>query len=316
MGFLPGPNSSYLRFLENQDEDRVIYIFGSGTDSATAMYRTMPVSAAVNLAVGIPLVYAGQEVGRGIGISNFDQRRRGVITWNTYATATLMPHYQKLAQIKKQFSCFSTQKMVRIPTSSSSVYAYTRPMAGLNGFVVVNIDGAPFTGSVTLSSVSSPPSAEGISDGVSYVATDLYNGSATSSVVFTGGVVSIPISLSAYGTAVYVLADSAKNLELPSLTGAEDNEVERLPLSFALEQNYPNPFNPATTIRYDLPQNTHVKLSIFDVLGRQVSVLVDDEMQAGRYEVAWAPQTTASGIYFYRISAGRFMHVKKMLFLK
>ena len=100
----------------------------------------MCISTAVNLAVGMPEVYAGQEVGRGYGISDYDSRRRGGINWGAYAGHLLMPHYQKLAQIRKQFACFTTQQMVKVGASSSSIYAYTRPAQGLNGVVIANLD--------------------------------------------------------------------------------------------------------------------------------------------------------------------------------
>lgn len=89
-----------------------------------------------------------------------------------------------------------------------------------------------------------------------------------------------------------------------------------LPTAFALNQNYPNPFNPSTVIAYDLPQSSHVKIDIYNVLGQHVSNLIDMEMDAGSHQVVFDGSSYASGIYFYRISARDFSETKKMVMLK
>ncbi|MBP1656402.1 MAG: hypothetical protein H6Q31_1003 [Bacteroidetes bacterium] len=89
-----------------------------------------------------------------------------------------------------------------------------------------------------------------------------------------------------------------------------------VPVAFSLEQNYPNPFNPSTTIRFDLPNASPVRLSVFDVLGREVSVLVNDQIAAGVHEVSFDAKQFASGMYVYRLQAGNFVQTRKMLFLK
>jgi cyclomaltodextrinase / maltogenic alpha-amylase / neopullulanase len=321
MGFLPGPNSFFVRFLENHDEDRVIYLFGTGVDSMTAMQRTMPVGTAVQLAVGMPMVYAGQEVGRGLGISDNLERRRGKISWNTVFAPTLMPHYQKLAQIRKQFVPFSVQQMVRVNSSVSGVYAYTRPYPGLNGIVVANLEGVPRSADVTLTAFTSPPSVQGVVNGVTYFATDLYNGNAVDTIVFTGGNATLTVDLPAYGSAVFVLDDKIHALQLPPLTGVDDADPATVPDKFTLDQNYPNPFNPTTTIRFQLPQSSDVVLTIYDLLGREVAKLVEGEMNVGVHVAEWDGRRSdgmhaGSGVYFYRLKAGSFTQVKKMLLLK
>jgi len=89
-----------------------------------------------------------------------------------------------------------------------------------------------------------------------------------------------------------------------------------IPSQFQLFQNYPNPFNPTTTIRFLLPQRSHVTLKVFDVLGREVATLVDGEMEAGEHTVIYNAKDLASGVYFYRLQAGNFVEQKKMLLLK
>jgi Secretion system C-terminal sorting domain len=89
-----------------------------------------------------------------------------------------------------------------------------------------------------------------------------------------------------------------------------------IPKVFSLYQNYPNPFNPATTIKFDLPKAAYTKLTIYDVLGREVLILVDKKMDAGSYSVIWNASSYASGTYIYKIEAGDYTNVKKMIFVK
>jgi len=89
-----------------------------------------------------------------------------------------------------------------------------------------------------------------------------------------------------------------------------------IPLKYELSQNYPNPFNPVTKISYDLPKSGLVKLMVYDILGREIKNLVNEFKQAGRYTVEFDGSYFASGVYFYRIQAGDFMGVKRMLMIK
>ena len=88
------------------------------------------------------------------------------------------------------------------------------------------------------------------------------------------------------------------------------------PLTFTLEQNYPNPFNPSTNIKYSVPENGFVKLSVYNLVGKEVKVLVNGQVNAGFYEIGFDATTLPSGIYFYRIQAGSFVETKKMVLLK
>ncbi len=104
-------------------------------------------------------------------------------------------------------------------------------------------------------------------------------------------------------------------------TSVESNSLS--PLSFRLEQNYPNPFNPTTTIEYSIPyvraknfSPHHVQLKIYDILGREVATLVNGKQTAGHYRVLFDASKLASGVYFYRLTAGKYSFVRKMIFQK
>ena len=94
-----------------------------------------------------------------------------------------------------------------------------------------------------------------------------------------------------------------------------------MPATFTLHQNFPNPFNPITTLRYDLPSNALVTLSIYDMLGREVAQLVNITQQAGFKSVQWdgsdsMGKPVSAGVYLYQIQAGEFVQTKKMVLLK
>ncbi|MCF7922096.1 MAG: ice-binding family protein [Candidatus Marinimicrobia bacterium] len=93
-------------------------------------------------------------------------------------------------------------------------------------------------------------------------------------------------------------------------------DAEMLPDGFNLSQNFPNPFNPSTTISYQLPANGQVSLTITDMLGREVSVLVNDVQVAGHHQIVWDAQNVASGTYIYRLEAGSHVSVKQLVLLK
>jgi hypothetical protein len=97
--------------------------------------------------------------------------------------------------------------------------------------------------------------------------------------------------------------------------------VETVPVEFGLQQNYPNPFNPSTMITFAVPQEANVTVQVYDITGKLVSTLVDTKMAAGHHNVEWTGTDSnglrvATGIYFYKMTAGSFVQTKKMLFAK
>ena len=105
-------------------------------------------------------------------------------------------------------------------------------------------------------------------------------------------------------------------LVVGNFIGIEKNQ-NSIPTAYSLDQNYPNPFNPSTVIFYSLPRQSLVSMKVYDVLGRQVSSIINNEMKpAGNYNVTFKAENLPSGVYYYRISAGDFTDVKKMIILK
>ncbi len=120
---------------------------------------------------------------------------------------------------------------------------------------------------------------------------------------------------------LYDFLDEAPDLGALEVDVQDLMNLPQLPLQFALHQNYPNPFNPSTTIRYDLPAPAHVKLELYNLLGQRVSLLLDKRVEAGYQQVIWdgrngAGNLIASGMYFYRIQAGDFRKVRKMMLIR
>ena len=102
---------------------------------------------------------------------------------------------------------------------------------------------------------------------------------------------------------------------LSNLTDVENLSAD-VPTHFILEQNYPNPFNPSTTIRYELPKSANVTLKIFNTLGQEIAVLVNERKEAGSYQVTWNGGQFPSAVYFYRLRAGSFIETRKLILQK
>jgi len=98
--------------------------------------------------------------------------------------------------------------------------------------------------------------------------------------------------------------------------GEGEKEEKIIPREFSLYQNYPNPFNLETVIEFDIPEVTDVKLEVYDVLGRKVKTILDDRLEVGRYRVRFNGSGLSSGVYFYRLEAGKYVGVKKMVLVK
>jgi hypothetical protein len=119
------------------------------------------------------------------------------------------------------------------------------------------------------------------------------------------------IKSDAYGAYVYKITVTQPQ----TVTGIKETG-ENIPAGFNLEQNYPNPFNPSTRISYQLPNASRVSLKVYDMLGREVSTLVNNEQNAGYHEVMFDGSKLSSGVYFFRMQAGNYYSTKKMVLMK
>jgi hypothetical protein len=133
-----------------------------------------------------------------------------------------------------------------------------------------------------------------------------YNGSGTPDLCII--LIQVTINQSIGGVA-YV-----DDLQFGGVTSIETDDNELIPSEFELQQNYPNPFNPSTTIKFNIPHQSDVRLELFDVVGQKVATLISDNLFAGSYSYTWSrPAGLASGVYVYRLQTSDFVATRKMI---
>jgi len=115
-----------------------------------------------------------------------------------------------------------------------------------------------------------------------------------------------------YGTVYY---DAVTIVDSPGASNIP-NKTDKIPDTYNLGQNYPNPFNPLTVINFQLPKSNYVELAIYNMLGQKIATLVSARKEAGNHSVQYNAQNLPSGLYYYRIKAGKFSQIKKMILLK
>jgi hypothetical protein len=109
---------------------------------------------------------------------------------------------------------------------------------------------------------------------------------------------------------------SGKITKVTGIPVGVENEIKSFPKEYNVSQNYPNPFNPTTKIKFQIVEQGNVSLKVFDILGKEVATLVNEELSAGTYEATFDASGLTSGIYFYRLEAGSFVETRKMIYLK
>ncbi|MDZ7303599.1 MAG: alpha-amylase family glycosyl hydrolase [candidate division KSB1 bacterium] len=306
--YYPGPNSYFFRFLENHDETRLARL-------AASVEQTMPYAATLFTIPGIPLVYAGQEVGFGNGIDEFEGKR-GKVNFNDPDKATLQPFYQKLAHLRGQFPALWTQQLSRLQLADNSIYAYVRPWRNQNLVVTGNFNIAPKNITLNLAS-SGLEFGGGLRSGAIYYVNDLLAG--TSIQVDSAALAQWPVSLPGYGVVIYSVSVKAERIELP--TPVAERADNAIPAQFVLHQNFPNPFNPETMIRFELPRQAEVRVRVFNLLGEEVVTILREKMSAGTHTLHWDgrnanAQPVRSGVYLLRLDAGHEMAVRKIMVLR
>lgn len=333
-GYYPGENSYFLRFMENQDEDRITYRYGS-------FEKTMPMATVLMTAPGMPAVLNGQETGFGLGMGapgepDLNDRRRGIIDWEFPGVTLLQPHYQKITQIRAQFPAFRQHRQDtnldgsvtssdesdfdRVFGSNPIVYAFLRPWENSSGLTMVNFSSSTRTSTFDLSG-ENLKLPNGFHADSSYWLNNLYN---QTSMMVTGAELSaLDVTLDGYGSAVYTISTEEQSLDLPELPAlvSVDEEFVMLPEDLELLPNYPNPFNPTTTLRFYIPEHSDVDLKVFDLTGREVSQLLSEHRSKGYHEIQWSGldalgNSVSTGVYLARIEAAGAFDVIKMIYLK
>jgi glycosidase len=317
------PFLQYATFLTNHDQIRVFSQLLSNVNKcklAAAILLTLP---------GIPFIYYGEEIGMISGSD--DPSKRTPMQWTSSVNAgfttgtpwraippsftnfnvetmsadssSLLNWYKNLIQIRKDNASLRRGKYYYMNSSNQSVYVFARN-ENVNQEIIIPIHN--FSGS----SVNNPnffrTGFSGLPIG-SYKLTDIItnNDAGVLTIAGNGDINCTPeISIPSYGTAILKtdkLTDVGENYELNS---------------FYLEQNYPNPFNPTTKISWQSPVSSWQTLKVYDVLGNEVTTLIDKEMEAGYHSVEFDASKLPSGVYFYRLKTEHFINTKMMLLLK
>jgi len=294
-GYAPG--AIPFRFLENNDTYRFL--------ATHDMARTKMAAAMVYSLNGIPLLYNGQEIGNATYPYNayFIYTRGG--TMKSQDPYGLFPYYAQLAHWRSTLPALTSPNFAEMTiTPSASEYAYRRWSGSQNVFTCVNMAASAASATLTI-----PVASLGLDSTRTYYLTDLLSGQYLSGT--PSSLASASVSMPAYTTRMFLLADT-----IASVTSVGAGAVAGVPSTFGLDQNYPNPFNPATVIGYQLPSASHVRLEVYDVLGRSVATLVDENQAPGSYRVPFDGHALATGMYIYRLQAGTASIVKKMLLIK
>ncbi|MBI9070848.1 MAG: T9SS type A sorting domain-containing protein [Melioribacteraceae bacterium] len=276
-------NNRPFRFLENHDENRVASVYDT---DRSKLAHTIIMSAN-----GVPLIYSGGEVG--------EETSRGIIDWTD--PNNIRPYFKKLIRIRKQY--IHNPVIERITNKdASNVYSYLSISDTNLILTVANFKDQANTPELILNKLP-------FEAGSTYYLTDLFDGSVIE--VTDNNVNSLPIDLGAYEARIFYYGKE------PVVVGVEDeNSAEVEITEFKLMQNYPNPFNPSTIIRYQIPKEQNVKLKVYDILGREVMSLVNEQKTTGSYEVKLNGWALSSGVYIYRIETEEFNMARKFLLLK
>ncbi len=318
------PYLQWGSFLTNHDQDRTFSVLGEDE-------RKAKVAAGICMTLpGVPFVYYGEEIGMTGTGSDVNSRtpmqwtsgaNSGFTTgtpWNavnsnyqTYNVATeqqdpesLLRWYQELIRVRNDSPALRRGTHEPIGTSSSSVLAFVRSDEQQTVLCMVN------TSSNAVNDLSLTGSAQSLVPG-DHTLINLLDPGDTLNVTVSAEYEIDGIHLSGNQVAVYEFADT---------TGTDQGDDES-GSSLMLEQSYPNPFTPSTTIRYTLPSRTRVRLAIYDVAGRQVTILADETQAGGPHEMRWSGvdrdgMPLSAGTYFVRLEAGGETRTSKMILLK
>jgi glycosidase len=319
------PYLQYCTFLTNHDQDRTFTRLGEDEGRAKAaagIYLTLP---------GVPFLYYGEEIGM-IGSGDHlnirtpmqwtDGANAGFTTgspWNyihsnytQYNVAdeetdpgSLLEWYKDLIHVRNGSPALRRGTHAPLESSDSRVMSFVREDELQNVLVMIN------TASSSVGNFTLTGSAESLETG-EHSLTNLLDPGDTLEITVSPSHEISGLSLSGHEVAIY---------EFASGNGVDPGDDEQPATGLRLEQSFPNPFGPSTTIRYALPFTSRARLGIYDVAGREVTVIHDEVRKEGPHEVSWNGSDAdglllASGMYFVRLDAGGQSRTSKMMLLR
>lgn len=306
----PPTPSSYARRTEpvnhtnNHDEQSVIFemITFQGVDTMTALQRDRLYATFIFTSLGVPMVWQGQEFGEPRGWHNDGERlayRPMDFSWfNRPEGQESFRYYQRLIFQRQRNPALyngTLRKLYRYNTEKTLVWGFEDSISGAKVMAIANLSNSQQT-------VRNVP----------WLATGIWYDVQDQSIFTAGGTTIDSITLPSFTARVYSnLSDSALLL----ISDVKDERKE-FPKQFAMFQNYPNPFNPKTVIRFQMSEVSHATLKVFNLLGQEVATLVNEVKPPGEYHVTWDASKQPSGVYFYKLTAGKYTSVNKMLLIR
>lgn len=279
-----------FRMLENHDEQRYInYHSPEQTKNAATLLFSIP---------GVPMLYAGQEVG--------ETSQRGLIDWNQDDMG-LAEYYYHLVQARNLFPALRYGDFERLNSSNNRVFAFARYTEGEAPLVaILNYDNGTSDAVIDFQ-----PNGWGLEQANTYYLNDLLAGEGTMST--WEDIQSLALQLEPYQAKLYAITDTLVTLDVP--------ENRELPSDFSFSQNYPNPFNATTNLNFTIPMQNHVSVTVFNVLGEKVRTLADGTMTAGSHYLFWDGRNDTgddltSGIYFCRFDTEGYSRTIKLVLMK
>jgi len=309
-----GWNDPHLvSYMESHDEERLMFKniqYGNSSDDYniknlnTALNRMKTASAFFYTIPGPKMLWQFGEIGYDFSINYpcmTDDCRLSPkpIRWDYYSNTSRKNLYKvtkSLIEIKKDFEVFETTDYSLDVSSRTKRIQLNH--SSMNVTVIGNFD---------VASRDINPNFQTTGKWYDFFSGDSFNVSNTQDL----------INLQPGEFYIY----STKKLPTPEqgiLTSLRDfnSSDNSVPLEFNLEQNYPNPFNPTTSIKFSIPTSEFVSLKIFDILGKEIAALVNEQKAAGTYTISFDAADLSSGVYFYRLNSGDKIEIKKMLLVK
>ncbi|MBI5216398.1 MAG: T9SS type A sorting domain-containing protein [Ignavibacteriae bacterium] len=304
----PGSPTSYadrtgpVNATSNHDEQSLFYemVHYQHVDTATALQRDKLYATFMFTSLGIPMLWEGIEFSapRGWDGNKLDYRP---VEWNVYRTARGKSHFQfyKTLIMQRKYNPALYQgslvKQYKYDSKKVLVWGFNDADTGAAIEIIANLSNLPQT-------VTNVP----------WLRTGTWYNVFDQSSFYSDSLTIESVTIPSYSVLIYT---NRSNEELGIPLGVDDGMME-LPEQFSLAQNYPNPFNPTTNFGFRISDFGLVTLKVFDILGREVAMIVNEELHPGVYDRKWNASNIPSGVYFYRLSTDAGSQVKKLVLMR